>query len=37
MYIPPAAKTPAIMYLKWNVSPRHRQEVMAPTIGMSEL
>ena len=29
MYIPRAANPPAKAYFKWNVSPRHRHEVIA--------
>ena len=37
MYMPRAASPPAKAYFKWNVSPRHRHEVIAPTTGISEL
>ena len=35
--MPRAANPPARAYFAWNISPRQRQEVMAPTMGIREL
>ena len=36
MYIPAVVSVAATAYFHWRFSPKHRQEVMAPTTGISE-